>query len=204
MRELDIGIDLDGVCYDFVASLRHYLIKHEGYDPYRLRGGGASDRGATWTFYKDCWGMTTEEFLEVCDRGVDAGVVFGHGEPFDGTVETLTAFREAGHRIHIITNRSFGSRSHHNTSEWLDQHHIPFDSLVFSGHKTIIRPDVMVDDHPKNQRSFLQVGIPCFLYTRPWNIREQDYGYRVKGWPEFAAEVAEIASQSQTSQTARE
>jgi FMN phosphatase YigB (HAD superfamily) len=195
MRTLDIGIDLDGVCYDFTASLRHYLIEHEDYDPHQLRSGGVSDHDTTWNFYKDCWGMTTEEFLAVCERGVDAGVVFGHGEPFEGTVETLEEFRSDGHRLHIITNRSFGTRSHHNTSEWLERHKVPFDSLVFSTHKTIIRPDVMVDDYPDNQRAFIEAGVPCFLYTRPWNVNANDYGSRVGSWAEFTKVVQQMATE---------
>jgi FMN phosphatase YigB (HAD superfamily) len=194
MRTLDIGCDLDGVCYDFTESLRHYLVTHEGFDHADLPGGGVNDPGTTWEFYRDCWGMTTEDFLAVCDRGVDAGVVFGHGEPFEGTVETLQKFRDDGHRIHIITNRSFGTRSHHNTSEWLEEHRIPFDSLVFSSHKTIIRPDLMVDDYEDNFRAFLDVGVPCFLYNRPWNRDVVDEGYRVHGWMEVAQVVAQFAN----------
>jgi len=182
MRQLDIGVDLDGVCYDFTASLRHYLVTHEGYDHADLPGGGADDPDTTWEFYKDCWGLTTEEFLTACDRGVDAGIVFGHREPFEHTVETLERLREKGHRLHIITSRSFGTRSHHNTSDWLERHRVPFDSLVFSDHKTIIRPDVMVDDYEKNFRAFMDLGIPCLLYDRPWNRHIPDSGMRVHSW----------------------
>lgn len=189
MKQLEIGVDLDGVAYDFTSSLRHYLITHEGYDPERLQGGDTEDPNATWTFYKDCWGMTTEEFLTACDRGVDAGVVFLHGEPFEDTVETWKKFRSDGRRLHIITNRSFGTRSHHNTSEWLERHGVPFDSLIFSSHKTIIQPDVMVDDLPDNQQEFLSVGVPCYLYTRPWNMGMEDHGYRVGSWEEFSSVV---------------
>lgn len=188
-RDLDIGVDLDGVAYDFPNSLRHFLIHHEGWDPADLPGGDHDDPNATWSFYKDCWGMSTEDFLAACDRGVDAGVVFLHGEPFNDTVDTLAHLRERGHRIHIITARSFGSRSHHNTSEWLERHGVPFDSLVFSSHKTIIRPDVMIDDHTDNFLAFMRVGVPCYLYDRPWNRGFDDEGYRVRSWNDFLRRV---------------
>ena len=193
MTTLDIGIDLDGVCYDFTASLRHYLITHEGHDPEALVGGGWDDWDtASWQFYKDCWGFSTEEFLAACDRGVDAGVLFLHGEPFEGTVDALYALKNAGHRLHVITARSFGSRSHHNTSEWLTQHQVPFDSLVFAYHKQIIATDVMLDDYDKNVREMSANGTVVFLYDRPWN-QDFDTDLRVKNWGEFVQGVEFLA-----------
>ena len=194
MNTLDIGIDLDGVCYDFTGSLRHYLIEHEGHDPDALVGGGHEDWDhATWQFYKECWGWSTEEFLAACDRGVDAGILFLHGEPFEGTVGALWNLKNQGHRLHVITSRSFGSRSHHNTSEWLSTHQIPFDSLIFTPHKGVFRPDVMIDDYEKNFYEMSAQGVVTFLYDRPWN-RHVDTKFRVAGWPQFVANVEFLAN----------
>lgn len=192
-KELDIGIDLDGVCYDFTNSLRHYLIEHEGASPNVLVGGDHTDwENATWEFYKDCWGMTLDEFLWACDRGTDAGVVFLHGEPFEGAVETLNQFKEYGHRIHLITNRSFGTRAHHNTSDWLTRHDVPFDSLVFTPHKWIFRPDIMLDDYEKNFNDFWEVGVPTILFRRPWN-QHVETPYQTRDWEGFAGWVHAMA-----------
>jgi 5'(3')-deoxyribonucleotidase len=207
MRKLNIGVDLDGVCYPFTEALRHYLIEHEGFHPDSVAGGGHDADESCWDFYKKYWDMTTEDFLEYSNRGVDAGVVFLHGDPFPDTVETLSRLHDAGHKIHIITNRSFGSRSHHNTSDWLTQHGIPYDTLAFSADKTIMRVDLFIDDYEENFKDLWNAGIETYLFDRPWNRhvdtmmprflkvagpdgrKHELSDYRVKTWEEFEVAV---------------
>lgn len=195
MKSLDIGVDLDGVAYPFTEALRHYLIEHEGFEPSSVEGGGHDAEESCWDFYKKYWNMSTKDFLKYSDEGVDAGVVFLHGDPFPGTVETLNSLKDKGHRIHIITNRSFGKRSHHNTSDWLFQHEIPYDSLSFSPSKTLFRTDIFVDDYEMNFKELWEVGIECWLYDRPWNKHVDDNGYRVYSWKDFEEAVDRKASE---------
>lgn len=68
-----VGIDLDGVCYNFAASVSAYLDTLGG-----LPGGYPEPRH--WEFYED-WGLDLFGFLRVCHAGVDAGIIFSHGEP---------------------------------------------------------------------------------------------------------------------------
>lgn len=191
---LDIGIDLDGVCYDFTSSLRHYLVEHEGYDPVAIAGGGHDDPDATWSFFEDNWGLSLDQFLDFCNKGVDAGVVFCKGEPFVDTVESLNALKDAGHYLHVVTSRSFGTKSHHNTADWLYEHDIPFDSLIFTPHKHVFSGlDLMVDDYEKNWRGMWEEGVTTYLYTRPWN-QHVETGFRVDSWQEFLEVVENYES----------
>lgn len=159
-----IGIDLDGVCYDFAASLREYCIqaclrfKHECPDATR------------WEFYED-WGFSLDEFLIACHRGVEAGVIFTHGDPYPNVREAFDRLRAAGHTIHIITDRSFGREgaSEAATRGWLDRHGLRFDSLHFTADKTIVKVDAMVDDKLANYDALDAAGVNVWLHKRPWN-----------------------------------
>lgn len=155
-----VGIDLDGVCYDFADSLRTFLEGTHRKYPNPTR----------WEFYED-WGYSLEEFLDLCHDGVNAGVIFSHGDPFPGVRDALLRLRDAGHTLHVVTDRSFGKggASEAATRVWLDTHQIPFDSLTFSADKTIVRTDYMIDDKLANYDALHAVGCNVFLLDRPWN-----------------------------------
>lgn len=152
-----VGIDLDGVCYDFANSVRAYLNQPHP-DPER------------WEFYED-WGLSLDDFLGVCHDGVDAGVIFSHGDPYANVAEAFGILAAAGHSIHIVTDRSFGSSgaSAAATAAWLDRHGLRYDSLTFSADKTIVKLDVMVDDKPANYVALEAAGVESYLLTRAWN-----------------------------------
>ncbi len=173
-----IGVDLDGVCYGFTDSLRQYMVDHKGYDPKDLPDSTG------WDFHIVDWGWTTEQFMEHFAAGVDAGVVFLHGEPEEGAVKYINQLREDGHTIHIITHRSVGAKSVQNTGEWLAREGIKFDSLTFSGDKTIVKTDFFIEDNLDNYNALLDVGTDAVLYDRPWNQKD-GVARRVAGWAEF-------------------
>lgn len=178
-----VGVDLDGVCYDFADSLRLHVAgaradRRELYpDPQR------------WEFYYD-WGWSLEEFIRITDAGVGRGVVFAQGDPLPGCSWAFWQLREAGHSIHIVTDRSFGpaGEAAYATIRWLTQHELPFDSVTFSADKTIANVDVMVDDKPSNYLALKAAGVDAFLLTRPWNSEVQD-AQRVTSISHFAEEV---------------
>jgi len=201
VRTLDIGLDCDGVMYDFYQVLKDYLVEHRGLDP-----AGLPLPATSWGHH-EAWGLNLQEFLTACNESVDAGVMFRHGEPYEGTVEAVNRLKDAGHRIHVITNRSFGSLSHHNTSDWLREHGIPFDSLIFAAKKGIVRPDIMLDDYEKNFFEMWDVDVETWLLDQPWN-QETDTervihmtpsfsvvkNYRVFSWGDFEDRVEEKAN----------
>lgn len=180
-----VGIDLDGVCYDFGASVREYLIhagvkfRHECPEPTR------------WEFYED-WGLSLEQFLTACHRGVEAGIIFTHGDPFPGVAEAFGRIKDAGHTIHIVTDRSFGKAgaSERATRAWLDQHGLAFDSLTFTTDKTVVRLDFMVDDKLANYDALEAVGVEVWLLTRRWNAADPAPRRRVLDLLHFAEVIA--------------
>lgn len=176
-----IGIDLDGVCYDFSGSLAHYL---------NTAGQLTPDQCTPpqrWEFYED-WGLDLRAFLAACHAGVDAGIVFTHGDPFPGTREALDKIKDAGHTIHIVTDRSFGKDggSVTATARWLARHSLPYDSLTFTADKTAVRLDAMVDDKPANVAALTGAGVKTWMFDRAWNRGHCPTAPRVTTLNEYA------------------
>lgn len=184
-----VGIDLDGVCYDFTESFRQYLTVYRGYDP------APFTEPTRWEFYED-WGFSLEEFVALCDDGVDDGIIFSEGDPFPGTREALERMKADGHTLHIVTDRSFGrpGESEYATRAWLDHHGLPFDSLTFSRDKTVVRLDIMVDDRPKNYDELIAAGVEAWLQDRLHNRKHR--AWRVKDLTEFAEFVSRGGAQA--------
>lgn len=160
-----VGIDLDGVCYDFAASVREYLCNTVG-----SHDESACTDPLRWEFYED-WGLDLPAFLDAFHAGVNAGVIFAHGDPHPNVAEAFMRIKAAGHSIHIVTDRAMGEpgASEAATSAWLHRHGLPFDSLTFSADKAAVNLDTMVDDKPSNYEALRAAGVDAYLLTRAWN-----------------------------------
>lgn len=169
-----IGVDLDGVVYDYATPFTAYMRKV-------LHNPDLAYPNC-WHFYQDQWGLTLEEFLSHMQDAVTAKAIFHTGDPIAGSVKALTALREQGHEIHIVTNRPQRGADR-ATKNWLDTHQIPHDSLTFSEDKTVVPVDVFLDDRPENYDSLVARGVTAVLFDQPWNRRHT--GIRVSSWAEF-------------------
>lgn len=104
--------------------------------------------------------MSLAEFLAACHEATDAGFLFVDSAPEPGAVAAVRRFAGNGHRVHIITDRSFGSggSADANTRRWLDAYRIPFSSPTFTADKTVVRVDAAIDDKPGNYDSLDAAG----------------------------------------------
>lgn len=186
-KQLHVGVDLDGVLYPFEVALQEYLISHKGF----VR----EDMALPWDSWDHWqkWGLTLNEFLDACHEATDAGIMFIEGDPYEGCIEPLVRLHDEGHKIHVITARNFGTRSPHNTADWLVKHDVPFDSLIMTEDKHIFRPDIMIDDYVKNFNQMWAQGTETWLLSRGWNA-DVDTEYRVDTLDQFANLVMEKAN----------
>lgn len=181
-----IGIDLDGVCFDFGGSLSRFLKA-------RYPGQYNISDPTRWEFYLD-WGMTEEEFIQRCHEGVDAGYVFG-GDVMDMAPGAINFIRSLGHTIHIVTDRKFGRQpqaSEWATQQWLYSHGIEYDTLTFSGDKTCVPTDMFIEDKLSNYDALKAAGVDVYLADRPWNAAE-DNRKRIKGIQHFATMIGNLS-----------
>jgi 5' nucleotidase, deoxy (Pyrimidine), cytosolic type C protein (NT5C) len=189
---LRIGVDLDGVCYDFADSLRIYLARTRQTEKYTVKDGEVDK----WHFYLD-WGMTVEDFLDHCHKGADLGIIFALGKPRDAAQDAISFMKLMGHSIHIVTDRSFGravgyNSSEFNTKKWLNSYEIEYDSLTFSADKTCVPTDIFIEDKLENYDCLVAAGVDCYLVNRPWNESPGDSRKRVNSIQEFATIVGNI------------
>jgi uncharacterized protein len=91
--------------------------------------------------------------------------------PYAGAVETVAAWHQAGHYIHVTSHRA--AEAHEATATWLDQIGLPYHDLHCSWDKIArcsqIAIDVLIDDSPQNILRAQEVGIVPATIEHPWN-----------------------------------
>jgi 5'(3')-deoxyribonucleotidase len=175
-----VGIDLDGVVYDFVGAYRKFLGTGDGaiIKPEPVR----------WEFFKD-WGVSEEEFLHDLQHHPE---IFTNGEPYPGAIMEVERLALNGHTIVFITDRVImgeGSYAYARTRDWLLKHEIPFHELHITADKASIDVDYFLDDRPSNVTAMLRKGgVDAFLCNRSWNkdaMTLDDYAYSLKGFVDY-------------------
>jgi len=119
------------------------------------------------------WSITTiesDQLRAIVEESHSEEHVLG-SEPYPDAVETVRAWHEQGHWIHVTSHRSteaFGA-----TKRWLDQIGMPFDDLHCSYDKVTrcveLAIDVLVDDSPVNLTKARERGILGATIIHPWN-----------------------------------
>lgn len=182
-----VGLDLDGVLFNFGQSVREYL------DSLGKSYGFKNDAAEPhcWDFY-EYWEMTRAEFAQHCHDGVDAGYIFRNNVR-DNAVDAVREIKRMGHKIVVITDRSFGTTpaaSEQATVDWWNWAGLPqFDELHFSPNKTIVSTDIFVEDKTENFQRLWAAGTECWLITRPWNA-EFETKYRINDIKKYPGRVA--------------
>lgn len=172
-----IGIDADGVIYDWTESMRAYIHKASG----RPRDTMPDpDQWNTW----ESWGMPKTEFFGWFERGVEAGEVWHTGYLEPGVLEVFQQFKADGHTIHIVTHRNKFPTGMANTCLWLEREGVPYDTLTFAADKTVVKTDIFIEDNVDNYLALEAAGVVPVLITRPWNINvSSSLGFT---WPSSA------------------
>jgi 5'(3')-deoxyribonucleotidase len=110
-------------------------------------------------------------------------------EPYPDAVETVRAWHDDGHWIHITSHRAERTRS--ATARWLDRIGMPYDDLHCSDDKVTrcveLNIDVLVDDSPVNLENAREQGIVGATIVHPWNaeIVERDGVIGARDWGEL-------------------
>ncbi len=172
------------IALDIDSTLHHYwdLLQRIVLDRHGLALPYAEQRD---------WGITA-----LAGEDIRAAVMESHSdeniaaaEPYPGAVETVGAWHEAGHWIHVTSHRA--ERTCEATARWLDRIGLPYDDLHCSWDKITrcveLGIDVLVDDSPVNIRRALEAGILPATILHPWNEEVATEGGVITGrdWPEL-------------------
>lgn len=118
------------------------------------------------------------------------------GEPYPGAVETVRAWKDAGHFIQITSHRPV--EAHEATATWLSAIGLPCDELHCSYDKIArcleLGIDVLIDDSPINLSRALEHGITAATLRHPWNRELCDRPEVVcaDDWPGLARQLDRI------------
>jgi uncharacterized HAD superfamily protein len=91
--------------------------------------------------------------------------------PYEGAVETVAGWHEAGHFVHVTSHRSPDAQE--ATAAWLGRIGLPYDDLHCSWDKisrcSALDIDVLIDDSPQNILRAQDAGIVPATLDHPWN-----------------------------------
>jgi len=92
-------------------------------------------------------------------------------EPYPHAVETVRAWKEAGHYIQITSHRR--GDAYEATKRWLDGIGLPYDELYCSddkiSHCVESHVDLLIDDSPVNLEAAIDAGLRVATLSHPWN-----------------------------------
>lgn len=138
------------------------------------------------------WGITRlrDDQLRLCIQETHSDAVITASEPYPGAVETVAAWHDAGHFIHITSHRA--ASAHAATARWLERIGLPYDELFCSYDKVSrcadIGIDVLIDDSPINLTRAIERGIMPATILHPWNeeVCSEEDVICARDWPELA------------------
>ena len=141
------------------------------------------------------WGITRlkPQQLQVCIEDTHTEAAILAGEPYEGAVETVNGWHEAGHFIHITSHRADGC--HEATARWLEQIGLRHDDLHCSYDKVLrcqeLAIDILIDDSPVNIERALEAGIVPATISHPWNqyVCETEDVACARSWSELAVKL---------------
>jgi 5'(3')-deoxyribonucleotidase len=174
-----IAIDIDSTLHHYWDELAAAARRRFGVElPY--------EEQHTWTITR-----LREEQLRAAIADTHSDAAIARARPYPHAVETVNAWHEAGHFIHITSHRA--ERCLPATAHWLDDIGIAHDDLHCSADKVgrcvEIRIDILIDDSPVNIVRALEAGMVAATIVHPWNreVCEDEDVVCARDWPGLAA-----------------
>ena len=150
-----ICFDLDGVLADFNKGFLEFLNNKLGTDYKKL------ENGVTHTEYDT-------NFMDFLYSG-GYGKLLLMRQHYENTLFRLL---QDGYSICYITSRPIEARN--DTVQWLARHGLPIGIIEFTHAKAAaaiaLGVDVMVEDNVNQIRAIKDVGIPCVMISREYNL----------------------------------
>jgi uncharacterized protein len=176
-----IALDIDSTLHEYWDLLQRVVKERYGVElPYEDQ----RDWGIT-ALERDAVVHCVEETHS--DENILAGV------PYDDAVETVRAWHEAGHWIHVTSHRR--PQTANATARWLRKIGMPYDDLHCSFDKVSrcveLGVDVLVDDSPVNIARAREAGIVPATIVHPWNeeVVERDGVIGARNWKALRREL---------------
>lgn len=182
-----VGIDIDGVLADYVASLRVIAAEHENVT---LPEG---DGPTTFGMVEPGWLTHVSQWKRLHLRW-GSGLV-SQTPVLDSTAAgTLRRLRELGHKVVVVTARSaepvdaaHSEVMQEATRTWLDAHGMVHDEVYFTADKSSAEWDLLIEDSPGQLTKLDAAGREVWVRDHPYN-RGDEFGHlpRARHLADFA------------------
>jgi 5'(3')-deoxyribonucleotidase len=185
-----LGVDLDGVVADFYGALRPIAAE--------WRGVALDELTPDVSYGLKEWGIKSGEYHELHRYAVTQREIFATQPPVTGAPAAL---RRLGYndsiRIRIITHRLYTKYTHEicvrQTTEWLEEHGIPYWDICFMKEKGDVGADLYIEDSPSNIAALKEAGKNVLIFTNSTNKNLE--GQRANSWDEAEKIVLEKVQQ---------
>lgn len=180
-----LGVDLDGVCADFIGGFRRIAAEWLGVNESELTSAPSYD-------YPE-WKMDSAGgWLDAYHYAITRREIFRTLSPIPGASVSLRRLWTAERvRIRIITHRLFFEFFHaeaiKQTIEWLDRHAFPYWDICFMRDKAAVGADLYIEDSPTNVEALRAAGKRVICYGNSTN--EHIPAPRAKDWREIETMV---------------
>jgi 5'(3')-deoxyribonucleotidase len=174
-----LGVDLDGVCADFIGALRPIAAEWLGVPLEELA------EKVTYGFPE--WKLERAGKYEDLHRfAVIQRDLFRELKPMPGAPAVLRRLSAHDIRIRLITHRLYIKYFHQEaikqTTEWLEHHGIPYWDLCFMRDKAAVGADLYIEDSPDNVQKLRDDGHKTIVFSNSTN--EGLPGPRANSWRE--------------------
>jgi uncharacterized protein len=179
-----IALDIDSTLHPYWDLLQRVVKERYGIDlPYEEQ----RDWGIT-VLERDAMVHCVEETHS--DENIAAGV------PYPDAVDTVRAWHEQGHWIHVTSHRRTSTRA--ATEAWLEAIGMPYHDLHCSFDKVPrcveLGVQVLVDDSPINITKARVAGIVPATIVHPWNeeLVERDGVIGARDWSQLRVRLEPV------------
>jgi len=160
------GVDLDGVCADFIGALRPIAAEWLG-----VRVDELPEK-MTYGFSE--WKLERAGGYEDLHRfAVIQRDLFRNLNPIEGAPAALRRLSARNIRIRLITHRLYIKYFHQEaitqTTEWLEHHGIPYWDLCFMRDKAAVGADLYIEDSPDHVQRLREDGHKTIVFTNSTN-----------------------------------
>lgn len=181
-----IGVDIDGVMYQWSKTARYMLREILPDSPY-TKAGPMGQEATSWDYISSNVAPKHWKWLWV--EGVRLGL-FRYGHLYPGTIKAIRELAELGEVI-VITHRP--QQAVNDTLAWLSYQNLPLAGvhiLTDQAPKSTVRPqcDAYIDDKMENCHDLAKNTNARLvaLMDRTWNQTDEGRAVtRVRSWREF-------------------
>lgn len=196
-RQFVLGVDLDGVVADFTRGMK----------PIAAEWLGVSEKSLTdeISYGFPEWRLERSGGYDALHRfAVKERQLFAQLPPIPGAPAALRRLSAVGDiRIRIITHRLyihwFHKEAIHQTTEWLEQHGIPYWDICFMRDKAAVGANLYVEDSPENIQALRAAGYETIVVVNSTNRDLPEP--RAESWEEIEQLVRERVGKWTASQS---